>query len=299
MNIDTPKKYKGLDVKVNEWRNDSISRILKDSFYTGEMVINKYVSNCITKKKTKTPVEDWIILENTHEALISKEDFERVQDLLNKNYHKPRVKYEYLLKDLVYCGHCKSRMQYKYRLRTKVHNKVLEEPQKCWYFKCRMLYRFPSICDKGHTINEKDLNEIVLQTIRKRLEKIKIDNTTNKIIDEYKKSDAMYNLIITLQNSKIKIENNMKKLYSKRVDETITIENFKIEYDRLKKKLNEIEKQLEELQEKNKNKISEDNLKKIAMDFKQGKEFTNEILKQLINRIEVYEDKRVEIEFNF
>ena len=35
------------------------------------------------------------------------------------------------------------------------------------------------------------------------------------------------------------------------------------------------------------------------MDFKQGKEFTNEILKQLINRIEVYEDKRVEIEFNF
>ena len=91
----------------------------------------------------------------------------------------------------------------------------------------------------------------------------------------------------------------MKKLYSKRVDETITIENFKIEYDRLKKKLNEIEKQLEELQEKNKNKISEDNLKKITMDFKQGKEFTNEILKQLINRIEVYEDKKVEIEFNF
>lgn len=299
MNIDTPKKYKGLDVKVNEWRNDSISRILKDSFYTGEMVINKYVSNCITKKKTKTLAKDWIILENTHEALISKENFKKVQDLLNNNYHKPMVKYKYLLKDLVYCGHCKSRMQYKYRLRTKVHNKVLEEPQKCWYFKCRMLYRFPSICDKGHTINEKDLNEIVLQTIRKRLEKIKIDNATNKIIDEYKKSDARYNLIITLQNSKIKIENNMKKLYSKRVDETITIENFKIEYDRLKKKLNEIEKQLEELQEKNKNKISEDNLKKIAMDFKQGKEFTNEILKQLINRIEVYEDKRVEIEFNF
>ena len=29
------------------------------------------------------------------------------------------------------------------------------------------------------------------------------------------------------------------------------------------------------------------------------KEFTNEILRQLINRIEVYEDKKVEIEFNF
>ena len=91
----------------------------------------------------------------------------------------------------------------------------------------------------------------------------------------------------------------MKKLYSKRVDEKISIEDFKILYNELKNKLKETEKVLEELQEKNKSKISEENLKKIVMDFKQGKEFTNEILKQLISRIEVYEDKKVEIEFNF
>ena len=49
----------------------------------------------------------------------------------------------------------------------------------------------------------------------------------------------------------------------------------------------------------NKTKLSKENLEKIIIDFKQGKEFTNEILRQLINRIEVYEDKKVEIEFNF
>ena len=91
----------------------------------------------------------------------------------------------------------------------------------------------------------------------------------------------------------------MKKLYSKRVDGKISIEDFKLQYDELKSKLKETKKSLEQLQEKNKSKISEENLKKIVMDFKQGKEFTNEILKQLINRIEVYEDKKVEIEFNF
>ena len=34
MKIDTPKKYKGQKVTINEWRSDSISRILKDPFYT-------------------------------------------------------------------------------------------------------------------------------------------------------------------------------------------------------------------------------------------------------------------------
>ena len=102
-----------------------------------------------------------------------------------------------------------------------------------------------------------------------------------------------------LENRETKIDNELKKLYSKRVDRKISIEDFKLQYDELKSKLKETKKVLEELQEKNKSKISKENLKKIVRNFKQGKEFTNEILKQLINRIEVYEDKKVEIEFNF
>ena len=41
LNIDTPKTYKGGQSTINEWRNDTISRILKDPFYTGKMIINK------------------------------------------------------------------------------------------------------------------------------------------------------------------------------------------------------------------------------------------------------------------
>ena len=35
--------------------------------------------------------------------------------MLEKKFYKPKRKYEYLLKDLVYCGHCSARMQYKNR----------------------------------------------------------------------------------------------------------------------------------------------------------------------------------------
>ena len=70
-----------------------------------------------------------------------------------------------------------------------MHKKKIENPEECWYYKCRMIYKFPSICDKGHTISEKNLNKIVIKSLNERLENIKIDNAKNKIIDEYRKSD--------------------------------------------------------------------------------------------------------------
>ncbi len=165
LGFDTPKKYKGQNVKINEWRNDTIGRILKDPFYRGQMIINKYVTDFKTKKTKKTPKKDWQIIKGKHPPLVSAEMFERAQELLEENFSKPKQKYEYLLRDLVFCGHCKSRMQYKYRARTKIRANILDNPKKCWYYKCRMIYRFPSICNKGHTISEEKLNSIVLESL--------------------------------------------------------------------------------------------------------------------------------------
>ena len=63
------------------------------------------------------------------------------------------------------------------------------------------------------------------------------------------------------------INNGMKKLYSKRVEGKTSIEDFKLQYDELKSKLKETKKYLEQLQKKNKSKISEKNLKKIVIGF--------------------------------
>lgn len=79
------------------------------------MIINKMYTDYRTKKKYKKPKKEWIFKENTHEALISQEKFDNVQQMLEEKFNKPKNKYEYLVKGLVYCGHCKSRMQYKYK----------------------------------------------------------------------------------------------------------------------------------------------------------------------------------------
>ena len=295
LGIDTPKKYKGQNAKINEWRNDTISRILKDPFYTGQMVINKYNSDYRTKKNKKTPREKWILIDGKHEPLVSKEEYEQVQQMLKDKFIKPTQKYDYLLRDLVSCGHCKSRMQYKYRTRTKIRDKILENPQKCWYYKCRMLYKFPSICNKGHTIQEKKLNDIVVESLKKRLSRFKIDDYTGNIIDEYKESDANFKLFEQYQKKKKKLESNITALYNRKLENLITIDEFKEQYSNLKQEIKDVELKISELEKLCNPYEMDKKLKELIIDFKKGKEFTNEIIKELIERIEVYEDMKIDI----
>lgn len=297
--IDTPKKYKGFEVKINEWRNDTIGRILKDPTYTGALVINKYQSDYLSKKNRKTKREDWKIIENTHEAIIDKEIFDRVQSILKDKFHKPKRKYEYLLRDLVYCGHCSSKMQYKSRKRTKNHNKKIVNAQEEWYYKCRMLYRFPSICNKGHTIKEKDLNKIVINSLNKKLQEIPLEKETDKIINEYKKSNLKYISLLKYQSLKQKIENDIKLLYNKKLDENITVEEFKQKYQDLKSEESEIANKIKELEEENRNILSDEKIIEKIKEFKTAENFDNEMMKKLISKIEVFEDKTVNIIFNF
>lgn len=298
LGIDTPKKYKGQVVAINEWRNDTIGRILKDPFYTGQMIINKYVTDYRTKKRKKTIRENWTLVNGKHKPLVSQSDYDLVQQKLNENFSKPKQKYDYLLKGLVYCGHCKSRLQYKYRARTKIRDKVLDEPQKSWYYKCRMLYRFPSICDRGHTIQEKLLNKIVVESLTKRLSKFRIDECTGKVIADYKMNNANYKLLEQYKKRKRKLESDVTVLYNKKLEGIILAENFKEQYPKLKAELKEVESKILQLEQIcNVNNIDE-KLQKIIIDFKNGKELTNDIMKILIKRIEVYEDMKIDIEYN-
>lgn len=297
--IDTPKKYKGQNVKINEWRNDSVGRILKDPSYIGALVLNKYESNYLNKKIKKTPREDWVIKEDTHEAIIDKDIFYKVQEILEHKYYKPKQEYKYLLKDLVYCKECGSKMQYKSRARTKIHNKKLANPQKSWYYKCRMVYRFPSVCDKGYTIAEKALNNIVISALNKKLSVFNFEEKIEDVIAEYKKNNEDYKMQLKLQNQKLKLENDIRILYNKKLEQSIEIDEFKKQYATLKSKEKEIEKKCEELKEENKDKISIERLVSILKEFKTAENFDNNIMKQLINRIEIGEDKTVSIIFNF
>jgi DNA invertase Pin-like site-specific DNA recombinase len=104
------------------WNKTTIRAALRNRKYVGDMVWNaghdgKYsqvsdglvrTSDRKTPKQTN-PVEDWVIIPSAHEALVSRELFERVQARLmaNKRHTNPLPKGgDFVLSGLLVCGDC-------------------------------------------------------------------------------------------------------------------------------------------------------------------------------------------------
>jgi DNA invertase Pin-like site-specific DNA recombinase len=69
-----------------KWSVQQISYILRNRAYIGDTVGQKYKRKSFKiKKMAKTSEDEWIIIHNTHEAIISSEQFQRVQICLKEN----------------------------------------------------------------------------------------------------------------------------------------------------------------------------------------------------------------------
>jgi DNA invertase Pin-like site-specific DNA recombinase len=91
------------------WSAGLVSRILHNETYTGTLFQGKY--DCSGKKHILLPRERWIAHENTHDAIISKEQFNAVSRLLaeaSEKYKKTGVTpyKENQYSGIIYCSRC-------------------------------------------------------------------------------------------------------------------------------------------------------------------------------------------------
>ena len=117
----------------NKWHPSTVLRILNSSAYIGELVSGK-TQTASYKGIGLHPVEkkEWHIVENAHEAIILKSDFEKVQARREQNKEKremamarskaTREKCYNHLSGMVYCGCCRRNMTFERR----VHGTVKE-----------------------------------------------------------------------------------------------------------------------------------------------------------------------------
>lgn len=90
------------------WSATTILRMLSDKTYTGALVQGKTSNISYKIKKTKIkPLDEWEIIPNTHEAIISETDFNLVQKLKNLDTRTSPVKTGvYVFSGLLVCGCC-------------------------------------------------------------------------------------------------------------------------------------------------------------------------------------------------
>mgnify|MGYP002624514270 FL=1 len=111
--IPTPSEYliaKGGKPSVHRnsknprWTLTTIGDMLKNQVYIGNTCWNKSVQNISTgKKNVKNSRDEWIVIENTHEAVVSREIFDRANELAFTGQHKASTGKAC---PLIYCGYC-------------------------------------------------------------------------------------------------------------------------------------------------------------------------------------------------
>jgi len=90
------------------WNATTLCDILKNEVYIGNTVQNKVsVVSYKVKKLRKVEKERHIRVENTHEAIINRDVFEKAQIIHKERAKKVVKQYDYLLRGLIYCKHCR------------------------------------------------------------------------------------------------------------------------------------------------------------------------------------------------
>ena len=158
LGIPTPLEYKracgknfnsGFRSKLDsKWSVSSVNRILKNEIYTGTMVQGKHRKiNYKVKKSVDVSKQDWIRVENTHEAIVPRGLFEVVQRLMEKDTRvSPNCESVYALSGLVKCADCGQNM---------IRRMTSRAGKKYYYYYCTT-YKYHGGCS-SHNISEKVL----------------------------------------------------------------------------------------------------------------------------------------------
>lgn len=121
-NTPTRNKYKSLAgsdrdwCKVSKigafWKDSDIRSIVADKRYTGTAVGNMYERKCIGRSGYRlVPKEDWIVVPNAHEAIVTLEEYEMAQRMLKPAPRKKTLPKERILYNKVRCHNCNHAMR--------------------------------------------------------------------------------------------------------------------------------------------------------------------------------------------
>ncbi len=297
------KQQKGLNFSSRNdndglWSDRTVRRILQNQMYIGNMVqgVNRTVNYKVHECRS-VPKDEWIIVENTHEPIVDKETFDKVQSLFKRNIHtcKSDRKAD-LFAGYVYCADCGKAMR----------KKVNTQNGKTYrYYKCSTKQKSPDSCT-NHTIRIDELEEAVLSYIQMMIDVVlEYDEVVGNIKQNSCNQENSY-ISRTLEAQKKEREKCLKasaELYPDWKNGEITQE----EYQRIRanlnekiEKLNAMIKNLEAAQAQLDSAGAE--LNSLAEHFIKQRNIealTRTLIVELIDKILVHEGGKITIKVNF
>ena len=303
----TPSGYKKTNyssrlIDRDNWNISTVKKILLNRIYTGDMVQHTQTKvNYKSKKKITLDQSMWIVVENTHEALIDKDTFDYVNNLRKRNTRNYEIKTDRekrLLEGKLFCKECGNRLTVLYR-----------KKQDYWSVNCNRYSRDPvrGRC-YSHFYPYNYLEEQVLEQFNKSVSKLIEELDLKQLNDEvvknvYKETNNIDNVIKNLEIEKEKITKRITTLYNDRCDGVISTETYKElakESETKLKKINDLidNENIKKYKIKNKANILPDYTKKIKKLLNLNKP-KKELIDTLIDKIVIDKDRNITIYFKY
>lgn len=184
------------------WNSTSVIAMLRDPVYTGDLInLKTEVVNYKTKQTVAVPLERQIVTKDAHEAIISREQFEKVQQLLSAHRCPAKSQRFNLFRGKLFCDCCGHPLA--------ISKKQLLAGVTDMYL-CMYHYDRPDICPKTHRIYHDILYPYVLQQIRafaRTMNRRKV----NSVIKEYAAIEEITPEILDAVIERIEIGHVTKK----------------------------------------------------------------------------------------
>ena len=162
------------DVNYYSWGSARISHILRNPFYKGaHLVCRTHQKGIRSNTYDIIPREDWEVIEGCHEAIVTPEEWEQVQEIIDR---RPTIMkgnacpFYNLFHGLVYCATCGKSMQVRYekvgRTGKNRFTGEMREPIDKAYYICQTYNRLGKNACTSHKIEARDLYNLVLKDIQ-------------------------------------------------------------------------------------------------------------------------------------
>lgn len=301
------KQVQGLNFHIpnstehtQKWTFTTVHLILNNQMYLGNMVQHRFESTSY-KDRTKKNVKpsEWIIVLNTHEAIISEETFLRakeIQKIRTKEVNKT-ARESGIFSGLLVCHDCGHRLVRKYRK---------GGDRRFLGYMCGRYKQYGTTHCTMHNVDYDKLCDVVLRSIQNEAKKILSNNDINSlkksaIVSE--REELIDRELQILYSRSDKINQYKQKTYEAYLDEMISREDYKRYTTKYDKELQEINLSIQ------KTNIEKDNIKELDQeyllwvnkfsDYVNITELTRPIVVELIEKIEIYENSAIKIYYRF
>ncbi len=162
------------DANYYYWSASRISHILRNPFYKGaHLVCRTHQKGIRSGTVDIIPREDWEIIENCHEAIVTPEEWDKVQELIDG---RPAIMegnacpFYNIFHGIIYCATCGKSMQVRYEKvgrtgKNRFTGKMREPIDKAYYI-CQTYNRLGKNACTSHKIEARDLYDLVLKDIQ-------------------------------------------------------------------------------------------------------------------------------------